>query len=166
MFCRESLSLLDLAFHYGSAQDKKAADILQRRLLQDDTKEAGVLNRIAQCMRQFKKHDKRIARQEGRESRAYAVDMVKTMHIVLRVYARLCKESFSVMRNSSRRGKREIVPNPANRDAAETGDGPGAASGLGDDRNHSEADGPDVYPSERDDSEDHADNNQMCSAQV
>lgn len=93
---------MDLAFHYGSQDDKKVADMLQRRLLQNETKEAGVLNRITQCMRQYKKHDKRIARQEGRESRAYAVDMVKTMHIVLRVYSRLCQQNFSVVRPSNR----------------------------------------------------------------
>lgn len=164
LFCRESLSLLDLAFHYGSEQDKTAADILQRRLLQDDTKEAGVLNRITQCMRQFKKHDRRIARQEGRESRAYAVDMVKTMHIVLRVYARLCKESFSVMCN--RRGKRGIVSNPATRDATETGNRPVPISGPACDGNRSGPDAPDVDASDRDESEVHADNNQTCSGQV
>lgn len=86
--------------------------MLQRRLLQDDTKESGVLNRITQCMRQFKKHDKRIARQEGRETRAYAVDMVKTMHIVLRVYTRLCKENFSAARNTTYKMKRDDMSEP------------------------------------------------------
>lgn len=108
VLCREVLSLLDLAFHYGSEQDQRAADILQRRLLEDDTKEAGVLNRISQCMRQFKKHDKRIARQEGRETRAYAVDMVKTLHVVLRVYSRLCKESFSVVHRLKPQRKKDV----------------------------------------------------------
>lgn len=96
--CRELLTFLDMAYHYGSDRDKRKAEKLQVQLLQDDTKEAGVLNRVLQSMRQFKKHDKKVPRQEGRESRGYAVDMVKMLHVVLRVYERICKSGFVVQR--------------------------------------------------------------------
>ena len=94
------VTLLDLAFHYGSEEDKRAADLLQRRLLHDDSKDCGVLNRIVGCMKDFKKHDRKIAKQARRETREYATDMVKTMHIVLRVYERLSKSHFSVKKRT------------------------------------------------------------------
>lgn len=96
--CRELITFLDMAYHYGSDSDKRKAEKLQTQLLQDDTKEAGVLNRVLQSMRQFKKHDKKVPRQEGRESRGYAVDMVKMLHVVLRVYERICKSGFVIQR--------------------------------------------------------------------
>jgi hypothetical protein len=98
--CREVVTLLDLAFHYGSEEDKRAADMLQRRLLHDDSKDCGVLNRIVGCMKEFKKHDKKIAKQERRETREYGVNMVMTMHVVLRVYERLSKSAFSVKKRT------------------------------------------------------------------
>lgn len=115
--------------------------MLQRRLLQDDTKEAGVLNRITQCMRQFKKHDKRIARQEGRETRAYAVDMVKTMHIVLRVYTRLCKENFSAVRNTTYKMKRDDMSKSQALPSGEIEGGSSAATEGGVDGALPESDG-------------------------
>lgn len=96
---RELITFLDMAYHYGSDSDKRRAEKLETQLLQDDTKEAGVLNRVLQSMRQFKKHDKKVPRQEGRESRGYAVDMVKMLHVVLRVYERICKSGFVVQRD-------------------------------------------------------------------
>lgn len=96
---RELITFLDMAYHYGSDSDKRKAEKLETQLLQDDTKEAGVLNRVLQSMRQFKKHDKKVPRQEGRESRGYAVDMVKMLHVVLRVYERICKSGFVVQRD-------------------------------------------------------------------
>jgi hypothetical protein len=100
--CRELVTFLDMAFHYGSDSDKQKAEKLQTQLLQDDTKEAGVLNRVLQSMRQFKKNDKKIPKQEGRESRGYAVDMVNTLHVMLRVYERICKSGVFVMREPIR----------------------------------------------------------------
>lgn len=93
-----------MAYHYGSDNDKQKAEKLEIQLLQDDTKEAGVLNRVLQCMRNFKKHDKKVPRQEGRESRGYAVDMVKMLHVVLRVYERICKSGFVLHREPGRAG--------------------------------------------------------------
>lgn len=92
--------LLDLAYHYGSEQDKAAADMLQKRLLHDDSKDCGLLNRIVLSMKEFKKHDKKIAQQGRRESRGYAADMVKAMHVVLRIYERLSKSHFSVKKRT------------------------------------------------------------------
>jgi hypothetical protein len=85
-----------MAFHYGSEADRAAAGDLQKQLLYDDSKDCGILNRVVRSMKDFHKHDKRIPKQERRESRAYAVDMVKTLHVLLRVYERLCRAPFTV----------------------------------------------------------------------
>ena len=97
---REAVTLLDLAYNYGSAEDKRSADLLQKRLLHDDSKECGVMNRIVSAMKDFKKHDRKIANQARRESREYGVDLIKTLHVVLRVYERLSKSNFSVKKRT------------------------------------------------------------------
>ena len=99
-FCREVVTLLDLAFHYGAPADKRAADMLQKRLLHDDSKDCGVLNRIVSSMKEFKRHDKKVAKQERRETREYGLDMAKTLHVVLRVYERLAKAAFAVKKRT------------------------------------------------------------------
>lgn len=108
VLCREVVTLLDLAYHYGAPEDSRAADALQRRLLHDDSKDAGVLNRIVAAMKDFKRHDKKIAKQARRETRAYGADLTKTLHVVLRVYGRLAAEEFSVKKrtryHTARRG--------------------------------------------------------------
>lgn len=120
---RELITFLDMAYHYGSDSDKRTAEKLQTQLLQDDTKEAGVLNRVLQSMRQFKKHDKKVPRQEGRESRGYAVDMVKMLHVVLRVYERICKSGFVVQREPiSRSAAQDQGSDDEKDDAAESED--------------------------------------------
>jgi hypothetical protein len=59
-----------------------------------------VANRIVACMKDFKRHDKKVAKQTRRETRAYGVDMVKALHVVLRVYERLSKARFSVKKRT------------------------------------------------------------------
>jgi hypothetical protein len=101
--CREIITFSDMAFHYGDDTDRVSAEKLQTRLLQDDSKDSGILNRLVQCMRQFKKHDNKIPKQDGRESRSYAVDMVKLMHVLHRIYERLCKSDVVVHRETNER---------------------------------------------------------------
>lgn len=127
------MTLLDLAYHYGAPDDKAAADALQRRLLHDDSKDAGVLNRIVGSMKEFKKHDKKIARQERRESREYAADLAKAMHVVLRIYERLGKQNFSVKKRTRyKSGRKDPLRAKAGaKKARRSGGGGGGEEGDG-----------------------------------
>ena len=84
------MAVLDLALQRGSPADRSAAAALQRRLLADDSKESGVLQHVVAAMRAFPKHDRKIAKQDQRETRSYACDLVRTAAVVLRAYERLC----------------------------------------------------------------------------
>lgn len=79
---REMLMLLDLASRAGNGEDRRAADRLQRRLLHDDTSDSGLLPVLKSLIKHYNSKF---------QSRHVAVELVETLHVVLRMLQRVCQ---------------------------------------------------------------------------
>ncbi|KAK9804992.1 hypothetical protein WJX73_009460 [Symbiochloris irregularis] len=116
---KELLFVLDLAQQVGNSADRTAADRLQRRLLQDDQRESGLLPVLARLIKGFS---------HRHQPRSHAGDLVECVHVVLRLLDRLCNQEaggFVVKRRVRPSNRR---PKAAADDAAAPGDKDPAAS--------------------------------------
>ncbi|CAG9467441.1 unnamed protein product [Pedinophyceae sp. YPF-701] len=103
---KEMLFALQTALKYGSQQDRRAADRMQRKLMFDTQRETGLLPLLARAMRGFNmKH----------ESARHAQDLVEAVYVVLKTLDRLdeCEVGGFVVGRKRRRKRAKAKPKKA-----------------------------------------------------
>ncbi|GMH33973.1 hypothetical protein BSKO_01807 [Bryopsis sp. KO-2023] len=99
-FLKELLFALDFAARNGSKHDKRAADKLQRRLLQDANRSTGIFPVLAHMAREFNPNT---------APRNHGPHLCEAIHLVLKTYERLISEhgGYAVKRKKRKVSKRK-----------------------------------------------------------